>query len=267
MAAESKNCDNEVDDASMQYQYLPSLSNGIYGSFVYVSDIQNSTKEMDGLSISCHFILNKKYNLYISYGSVINATTEIIVNAADEYMLGGDGVDGAITAAGGDELDSYRRAVPFINNDALNGVRCPTGEARITKTGGSLKCTKYVIHAVGPDYSKLLKFKSKEETKAQIFEKGDELLYQCYMNTMKLSQEYDTKSIAFSLISAGIFKGQQKVETVLSISAKAIKDHLYDGLDTLHMVAYTGHELNMLQKVLPKIWGQPQNVYQVATDR
>ena len=254
-------------EIQIQYQYSPSLSTGIYGSYIYINNIHKRSKEKDGLLVSCDFKLQNEYNLYISYGSVVSASTEAIVNAADEYMLGGDGVDGAITLAGGDELDLYRRAVPFVDNDILKGIRCPTGQARITKTGGNLKCSKYVIHTVGPDYSKLLKFKTKTESKQDIFKKGDKLLYDCYMNTMKLAKEYKIKSIAFSLISCGIFKGQQSIETVLSITAQSIYDNLYQELETLHMVAFTGNELKMLQTILPKIWGQSQNVYQVEVDR
>eukprot|EP01084_Bolivina_argentea_P015439 28900_1 len=263
----SQENEEEKKDNTIHYQYLPSLCSGVYGSYIYNADTSNEMCQKDGLFISCHFVLKKKYNLYISYGTVINATTEVIVNAADEYMLGGDGVDGAITEAGGILLDQYRKSVPFTNNDVLKGIRCPIGEARITKTAGKLKCLKYVIHCVGPDYSKLLKFKKKNETKKQIFENGDQLLYECYANTMKLAQQYSCKSIAFSLVSCGIYKGQQDIKKILLISAKAIVNNLYDELESLHMVAFTQHELKMLETVLPLIWGQSSNVYLVNTNR
>ena len=252
----------------MQAQYHPSLSSGVYGACIYHPNLHSKVVQKDGLTVGSHFeSAESKCNLYISYGSVVDASTDIIVNAADEYMLGGDGVDGAITEAGGAELDQYRRAVPFVDDDVLRGVRCPTGEARITRTGGKLKCKHFVIHAVGPDYSKMLKFKQKSESKAQVFERADQLLYDCYAASMRLARQQGKQSIAFSLISAGIFRGQQSLETVLEISARAIKDHLYDELEALHMVAFTGNELLNLQKVLPNIWGQAHCEFPVETSR
>ncbi len=72
---------------------------------------------------------------------------DFIVNAANEAMLGGGGVDGAISKAGGEELLLFRRLVPQIKQ----GIRCPVGEARLTDAGclPALFC----IHAVGPRFN------------------------------------------------------------------------------------------------------------------
>ena len=80
-------------------------------------------------------------------GDITRAEVDAIVNAANERMLGGAGVDGAIHAAAGPELLEACRASPEV----VPGVRCPTGEARITP--GFALPAKWVIHAVGPRYS------------------------------------------------------------------------------------------------------------------
>ena len=79
-------------------------------------------------------------------GDLTKDTADAIVNAANQKMLGGGGVDGAIHRAAGPSLLEACRAVPEVRP----GVRCPTGEARITP-GFELRA-RYVIHTVGPVY-------------------------------------------------------------------------------------------------------------------
>jgi O-acetyl-ADP-ribose deacetylase (regulator of RNase III) len=111
---------------------------------------------------------------------------DAIVNAANETLLGGGGVDGAIHRAAGPALLAACRAIPEVRP----GVRCPTGEARITP-GFNLPA-RHVIHTVGPVWQ------GGSEGEA-------ELLAACYRNSLNLAREHGLTSIAFPAISCGVF--------------------------------------------------------------
>ena len=111
---------------------------------------------------------------------------DAIVNAANERMLGGGGVDGAIHRAAGPELLAACREVPEVRP----GVRCPTGEARLTP--GFRLPARYVIHTVGPVWHG----GSRDEP---------ELLAQCYRRSLSLARDQDLRSIAFPAISCGVY--------------------------------------------------------------
>ena len=122
----------------------------------------------------------------IVQGDITKQQVDAIVNAANERMLGGGGVDGAIHLAAGKRLYEACLAVPEIRRD----VRCPTGEARITP-GFHLPC-KWVIHTVGP-----------------VWAGGGygepEKLANCYQNCLKLANANEVRSITFPAISCGVF--------------------------------------------------------------
>jgi O-acetyl-ADP-ribose deacetylase (regulator of RNase III) len=111
---------------------------------------------------------------------------DAIVNAANEALLGGGGVDGAIHRAAGPGLLEECRRVP----EARPGVRCPTGEARIT--GGYDLPARFVLHTVGP-----------------VWRGGDRgepgLLASCYRSSLRLAVANDVRSIAFPAISCGAY--------------------------------------------------------------
>ncbi|MCX7515070.1 O-acetyl-ADP-ribose deacetylase [Frateuria sp. STR12] len=111
---------------------------------------------------------------------------DAIVNAANRQLLGGGGVDGAIHRAAGPQLLEACRALP----ETAPGVRCATGEARITP-GFELPAA-HVIHTVGPVW----RGGSHDEP---------ELLAACYRNTLQLASEHGLRSIAFPAISCGAY--------------------------------------------------------------
>ena len=92
--------------------------------------------------------------LVVSQGSVVDFQGDAIVNAANQGCLGGGGVDGAISRAGGPELFRARQRLPVLRlarTAARSEIRCNTGDAVVTTAGGSLH-SKWVIHAVGPNF-------------------------------------------------------------------------------------------------------------------
>ena len=141
----------------------------------------------------------------IIQGDITTLAVDAIVNAANQVMLGGGGVDGAIHRAAGRELYEACLKVPEVRP----GVRCPTGEARITP--GFKLPAKFVIHTVGPVY--------------RDGQHGEpEKLAACYRNSLALAAENGCTSIAFPCISTGIY-GYPK-EAAAQIAVREVESFL-----------------------------------------
>ena len=178
------------------------------------------------------------FNLIVSRGSVVdfsyqaNNIQSAIVNAANEKCLGGGGVDGAISSAGGTNLYQDRLNLPIVN-----GIRCKTGTAVLTGPNTYDKLhTSHVIHAVGPNYHQ---YKSLEE--------GDILLSSAYTSSLQCAKDFHLEAVAFSLLSAGVYRGRRTVKEVLQIGLEAIYDFDgYEELNEVHMCAFSEIEANTL---------------------
>jgi O-acetyl-ADP-ribose deacetylase (regulator of RNase III) len=128
---------------------------------------------------------------------------DAIVNAANERMLGGGGVDGAIHRAAGRELLEACLQIPEVTP----GRRCPTGQSRITP--GFRLPARFVIHTVGPVWR-------------GGHHREPELLASCYRTALELADAHQLESIAFPAISCGVYG--YPVDQAAEIALREVRD-------------------------------------------
>lgn len=159
----------------------------------------------------------------IAVGDITQSDAEAIVNAANETLLGGSGVDGAIHRAAGPELLAECRT--------LHG--CPTGQAKLT-SGYHLQA-KYVIHTPGP-----------------VWQGGTHgeaaLLASCYRSVLTLAEARGIGSVDFPCISTGVF-GYPKAQAAV-VALKAIMDFLreHDTPKTVRIICHSEGDADILRQ-------------------
>lgn len=166
--------------------------------------------------------------ILIILDDIVTQQVDAIVNAANNSLLGGGGVDGAIhQAAGPGLLEECRK---------LGG--CPTGEARITR-GYNLPA-KWVIHTVGPMWRGGMHGE-------------DKMLYRAYQSSLELAQQHKIKSIAFPGISIGAYGFP--VERASRIAVGAVRDFLKkeDTINKVILVCYNKNAFDMYSAALEDI--------------
>lgn len=175
------------------------------------------------------FALTTTTLLRFGFGSIVDFKGDAIVNAANPNLYPGGGIDGAIRATAGSELNEACFNIQPTQND----VRCPVGKAVITVAGG-LPCKK-VIHAVGPNFN---------NTYA-----NPKSLAKAYKSALICARENGVRTLAFCPISGGIFRGPKTLLYIVQVALKSIAYNIYPELEEVYFCAYTGAERKILEDI------------------
>ena len=173
----------------------------------------------------------------IDKGSILDFCGDAIVNAANEGGTGGFGVDEAVNKAGGYALKEARKA--------FNGIA--TGDAKHTESFGHGK-VRWIIHAVGPVYrvNQLQAAAGSVANTVEAFAAKDSQLQSAYRRSLELCAELGVETVAFGLLSAGVFRGERPLREILAAGLAAVLRHTTGSVKEVHLVAYTQEEQETL---------------------
>jgi len=173
----------------------------------------------------------------IVQGDITNQDVDAVVNAANSSLLGGGGVDGAIHRVGGPRI--LEECMEIRRTHYPGGL--PTGEAVIT-TGGDMRA-RHVIHTVGPVWAGGGREEANELARA-------------YVNSLRLAEENDLKSVAFTFISTGAY-GYPKEEAA-TVALEAIKFYLRRGskIEEVVFVLYGPKDYRLYMELAPRMFGE-----------
>jgi O-acetyl-ADP-ribose deacetylase len=168
--------------------------------------------------------------MIVVQGDITTQAVDAIVNAANQQLQRGGGVDGAIHRAAGPELQ-----------EACNRIGgCPTGEARIT-SGFRLKA-RHVIHAVGPRWHG--------------GDRGEaELLASCYRRALEIAAEHGLKTIAFPGISTGIYGYPLEDATRIAIGTVAACLEKLPEIEEVRFVTFGDEATRVAERILAEVEG------------
>ncbi|KAM3423872.1 hypothetical protein BST61_g1268 [Cercospora zeina] len=176
-----------------------------------------------------------------------------IVNAANESLMGGGGVDGAIHRAAGSKL--------LEECSTLDG--CDTGSAKITNAYGRLPCEK-VIHAVGPVYKR---------NGVSVEDGGngtnERLLRGCYQTSLDLAAEHGLSSVAFSAISTGVYGYPSREAT--DVALRTVKEWLETNeyapkIERVVFCQFLNKDQNAYEELVPKYFPPAASVHSETTE-